>query len=85
MVTRPYFMSNENWYTMDEDGNIVLTKSAPEKAVLEYNQFKKDYNDRVKKLKTKDDVIDFFMSEEHTFSFPLDEESEALLKNKYNG
>lgn len=84
MTTMPYFMENKSWYTQDEDGNLILTKSAPEKAIAEYNQLRKQYLDRVKKLKTNEELMSFFTSEPETFSFPLDEETENLLKRKFN-
>lgn len=42
MQTRPYFMTNPSWYRFnDEDGEVELTKDAPEEAVKSFQEFKK--------------------------------------------
>ena len=42
MQTRPYLMRNPSWYRFkDEDGEVELTKDAPEEAVKSFQEFKK--------------------------------------------
>ena len=62
MVTQPYFMSNEEWYTVNENGEYVLTDKAPQKAVEDYNEYKNEYIKKVKG-KTIDEYLDFLVSE----------------------
>ena len=39
MQTRPYFMTNPSWYRFnDEDGEVELTKDAPEEAVKSFQE-----------------------------------------------
>ena len=84
MIAMPYFMSDESWYRTDEDGNVILTKKAPPKAVAEYNKLRKEYLDEVKKCKTVDELLSFFTSEPPSFEFPLDEETESMMRIKFN-
>lgn len=84
MTTMPYFAKDKSWYDFDEDGNVILTKNAPPKAVAEYNQLRKEYLDAVKRCKTVDELLSFFTSEPPTFEFPLDEETESMMKIKFN-
>ncbi len=40
ILSEPYFMTNEAWYTYDEDEMVYkLTDKAPQKAVDSYNAF----------------------------------------------
>lgn len=47
MIARPYFMSDESWYTTNEDGEFLLTDKAPKEAIEDYTKRKEEY---VKKL-----------------------------------
>lgn len=39
-VSRPYFMTNEDWYYYDEEEEIYkLTDEAPEEAIESYEEF----------------------------------------------
>ena len=71
MVTQPYFMSNKNWYSIDEDENYILTTSAPKEAVEDYDKRKSEYIAKVKKM-TQEQYLDFIESEDSWLSYPLD-------------
>lgn len=39
-ITRPYFLTNEEWYILDPKGwGWLLTDKAPQEAVDDYNKF----------------------------------------------
>lgn len=69
MVKQPYFMSNRDWYTTDEDDNLILTPSAPIEAIKDYNNHKKEYAQKIKSM-SKEEYISFIMSEDSWLSFP---------------
>lgn len=50
MVERPYFMSDESWYTTNEDGEYLLTDKAPKEAVKDYTERKEEYIKRVSSM-----------------------------------
>lgn len=37
-MEQPIYMQNEDWWTTDDSGHIVLTDKAPEEAVRAYNE-----------------------------------------------
>ncbi len=50
-IARPYFMTNEEWYTYNvEKGELELTDKAPPKAIKSY----KEYYELVEKLEEPD-------------------------------
>ena len=71
MITMPYFMSNEEWYIVNENGEYVLTDKAPQKAVEDYNNYKNEYIKKVKG-KTIDEYLDFLDTEDSWLVFPID-------------
>lgn len=44
ILKKPYFMENEEWYTVVENGDrgYILTDKAPKKAVDSYNEYYKE-------------------------------------------
>ena len=70
MVKQPYFMSNKEWYTTNENEEFVLTALAPKEAIEDYNQRKAEYEKKVKNL-SKDEYVDFLMSEDSWLAFPI--------------
>ena len=70
MVKQPYFMTNKDWYTVNENEELVLTTLAPKEAIEDYNQRKAEYEKKVKNL-SKDEYVDFLMSEDSWLSFPI--------------
>ena len=70
MVKQPYFMSNKEWYTTNENEELVLTNLAPKEAIEDYNQRKAEYEKKVKNL-SKDEYVDFLMSEDSWLAFPI--------------
>ena len=71
MITMPYFMSNEEWYVVNENREYVLTDKAPPKAVEDYNEYKNEYIKKVKG-KTIDESLDFLIKEDSWLAFPID-------------
>lgn len=52
MRTRPFFMTNKNWYKFDhEKGIAVLTDSAPPEAIKSYKEFYAE-------IKAREDELD---------------------------
>lgn len=45
-----YWMTNKEWYTVDKEGNPILTEKATPEAVKSYNKYKEQ-------LKEKKDFI----------------------------
>lgn len=39
---KPYFMTNPDWYWIDEDWEIHIKKDAPEEAKKSFKEWKKD-------------------------------------------
>ena len=70
MVKQPYFMSKREWYTTNENEELVLTALAPKEAIEDYNQRKAEYEKKVKNL-SKDEYVDFLMSEDSWLAFPV--------------
>ncbi len=71
MITMPYFMSNKEWYVVNENEEYVLTDKAPQKAVEDYNKHKNEYIKKVK-WKTTDEYLDFLNTEDSWLIFPID-------------
>lgn len=71
MVTQPYFMTQKEWYTVDENDNYILTNKAPKKAIDDYNTRKAEYVAKIKKM-SQEELIVFFENEDSWLSFPLD-------------
>lgn len=71
MVTQPYFMTQKEWYTVDENDNYILTDKAPQKAIDDYNTRKAEYVAKIKKM-SQEELFLFFENEDSWLSFPLD-------------
>lgn len=71
MIGEPYFMKNKDWYSIDENGNYVLTKLAPQEAIDDYNKLKQEYLQQQKELEKKG--IDAYLTirEDDWLQFPL--------------
>lgn len=75
MIQIPYFMSNEAWYTKDENDDLILTDKAPQKAVDDYNEHRNSYIKRYKTALSKGEeaVFDFLSTEDNDWmSFPVE-------------
>ena len=69
MVTQPYFMTNKEWYTTNEDGEYLLTDKAPKEAVKDYNERKAEYLKRMATL-TVEDALNI-VEDEDWLIFPI--------------
>jgi ribosome biogenesis GTPase A len=70
MVKQPYFMSNKEWYTTNDDDELILTALAPKEAIEDYNNHKEEYAQKISKF-TKEQYIEFIMSEDSWLTLPL--------------
>ena len=70
MMTRPYFMSDKNWYTTNEDGEFILTNKAPKEAVKDYNTYKQEYIKRITE-KNLEEMLDIDEDNDWLI-FPID-------------
>lgn len=70
MIKQPYFMSNKDWYTTNENDELILTKLAPQKAVEDYNSEKTKFIAKMKNI-TNEEYLDFVMSEDSWYIFPM--------------
>jgi hypothetical protein len=69
MVKQPYFMTNKDWYTTNDNEELILTALAPKEAIDDYNRLKTEYHDKIKAM-DKEEYIKFVMSEDSWLSFP---------------
>ena len=69
MVTQPYFMTNKEWYTTNEDGEYLLTDKAPKEAVKDYNERKAEYLKRMATLRVEDALN--IVEDEDWLIFPI--------------
>jgi hypothetical protein len=69
MVKQPYFMTNKDWYTTNDNEELILTALAPKEAIDDYNSLKTEYHDKIKAM-DKEEYIKFVMSEDSWLSFP---------------
>lgn len=44
-MKKPYFMTNKDWYYVDEDWQVRIKKDAPEKAKESYREWIKAHDD----------------------------------------
>ena len=63
-------MSNKEWYTTNDDDELILTALAPKEAIDDYNKHKEEYAQKISKF-TKEQYIEFIMSEDSWLAFPL--------------
>lgn len=70
MVKQPYFMSNDKWFTTNENDEYVLTSLAPKEAIEDYKQRREAYKNKVGAL-SQEEYVDFLMSEDSWLNFPL--------------
>ena len=69
MVNQPYFMTNKDWYTINEEGEYLLTDKAPKQAVKDYNERKTEFLKRMATL-TADTALDI-NEDEDWLIFPI--------------
>ena len=72
MMVMPYFMSNESWYTTNENQELILTEAAPPDAVADYNKHRKQYIETVKGM-SHDEYFEYLLTEDNDwFIFPME-------------
>jgi len=72
MTIRPYFLEDESWYKIKENGEVELTENAPEEARVSFEQYQKN---QYPQLNQEANWLNDMMTEE--------EEKKFTLKNLY--
>jgi hypothetical protein len=72
MTNKPYFMSNESWYAVDENGDLILTKNAPKEAIADYNKYKQEYIKKIEGM-SNEEYLEYLMEEDNDWmTFPVE-------------
>ena len=72
MTNKPYFMSNESWYAVDENGDLILTKNAPKEAIADYNKYKQEYIKKIEGM-SNEEYLEYLMGEDNDWmTFPVE-------------
>lgn len=75
------FMENKDWYTTNENGELVLTDNAPKEARIDYEKHRKEYIDRVGKMSLQERMEDSLIEDHDWFIFPLDDEQQPSFSS----
>lgn len=74
MMAMPYFMSDESWYTTNEDGEYLLTDKAPKEAIEDYTKRKEAYIKKISSM-SLEDMLDI-AEDDDWLIFPMEDEAD---------